>query len=182
MPSTTTVDPLTSTNNVLLSSALKAARARFTERNPKSLESYNEALSYFPGGNTRTLLHSLPYPMTFASGHSCYLTSVDGDTYLDFLAEYTSGIYGHNHPVIKKAIEETLTTGWNYGGINTNEGELAKIVCERFHLDLVRFTNSGTEATMMALSTAINYTGRKKVREFSSTVLSTFQWFDETFL
>lgn len=165
MPSGTTIDPLTSATNVSLGSALVAARTQFTERNPKSLESYNEALSYFPGGNTRTLLHSLPFPMTFASGHSCFLTSIDGDTYLDFLAEYTSGIYGHNHPVIKQAIDDTLANGWNYGGINMKERELAKIVCERFHLDLVRFTNSGTEATMMALSTAINFTGRKKVRD-----------------
>lgn len=166
MPSLTTMDPLLGTiSNSRLAGALKLARDKFTTGNPKSLIAYREACQYFPGGNTRTLLHSLPFPLTFRTAHSCYLTSVDNDTYIDFCSEYTSGLFGHSHPTIKKAIESVLCTGWNYGGLNDRERELARMVCQRFHMDKVRFTNSGTEASMMALATAVNFTGRHRVRQ-----------------
>jgi len=86
---------------------------------------------------------------------------------VDFLGEYTAGIYGHNHPVIKAALQDALEKGWNYGAHNPLEPELARIVTERFPaLELVRFVNSGTEANMMALATALAYTGKKKVLVF----------------
>ncbi|KAI9820779.1 MAG: hypothetical protein M1827_005150 [Pycnora praestabilis] len=149
-----------------IESAVASAQSKYTIRNPQSLRSYNESLYYMPGGNTRTVLHTSPFPLTFSSGHGCKLTSLDGHTYTDFLGEYTAGIYGHDNPVIKKGIEEALSKGWNYGGNNLYEKELAKTVCERFSdgIEMVRFTNSGTEANMMALGAAVNFTGRKNVR------------------
>lgn len=121
-----------------------------------------------PGGNTRTVLHTLPFPLTVAFGEGCKLRTIDGDEYLDFLGEYTAGIYGHNHPVIRKAIEQALDGGWNYGGHNQMEQKLAKIVCKRFpYMEKVRFVNSGTEANMIAIATAVVYTGKKKVLVFN---------------
>ena len=148
--------------------ALAKAHSDYNHRNPSSLQAHQSACRNQPGGNTRTVLHANPFPITFASGNGCTLTSLDRHTYIDFLGEYTAGIYGHNNATIRAAIDEALTTGWSLGGNNMYEKELAKLVCERFTptMELVRFTNSGTEANMMAVATAIAWTGRKKILVF----------------
>lgn len=148
--------------------ALAEAHSTYTHLNPFSLQAHQSARQHLPGGNTRTVLHANPFPITFASGNGCTLTSLDGHTYTDFLGEYTAGIYGHNNATIRAAINEALTRGWSLGGNNIYEKELAKLVCERFTptMELVRFTNSGTEANMMAVATAMAWTGRKKILVF----------------
>ncbi|EXJ55116.1 hypothetical protein A1O7_08041 [Cladophialophora yegresii CBS 114405] len=151
-----------------LNAALEQAHARYTKSHPESLKIHDRACNYLPGGNTRTVLHTTPFPLTISSGQDTHLTTVDGQSYTDFLGEYTAAIYGHNHPVIRSALESAIENGWNYGGHNALEPQLAKIVCERFpSIDLVRFVNSGTEANMMALATALAFTGRKKVLLFN---------------
>ena len=151
-----------------LRAALEQAHAQYTRQNSKSLEIHGEACKYMPGGNTRTVLHTDPFPLTIDHGKEGYLTTIDGHRYSDFLGEYTAGIYGHNHPVIEAAVESALEDGWNYGGHNKMESKLAKMICERFPaMDLVRFVNSGTEANMMALATALAFTGKKKVLLFN---------------
>ena len=106
--------------------------------------------------------------MTFASGNGGTLISLDGHSYIDFLGEYTAGIYGHNNAAIRSAIDEALNKGWSFGGNNIYEKELAKLICQRFQptMELVRFTNSGTEANMMAVALAMVWTGRKKILVF----------------
>jgi glutamate-1-semialdehyde 2,1-aminomutase len=56
------------------------------------------------------------------------LTSLDGDVYVDFLGEYTAGIYGHSNEKIAAAVAEAMLKGWNYGGPNPYERELARKV------------------------------------------------------
>ena len=159
---------ISSPNPNTLPTALSQAHAQYTKTNPKSLATHDQACHYLPGGNTRTVLHTTPFPLTIASGQDTHLTTLDGNTYIDILGEYTAGIYGHSHPVIKSAVEAALQHGWNYGGHNALEPQLAKIVCERFPaIELVRFVNSGTEANMMSLATALAFTGRKKVLLFN---------------
>lgn len=63
-----------------------------------------------------------------ASGKGTELTSVDGDTYVDFLGEYTAGLFGHSNQVIAEAIGEAMTKGWSFGGPNVYEKTLAKKV------------------------------------------------------
>lgn len=134
-------------NKELLENALEDARQLYTKKNVVSKENYEEACLYMPGGNTRTVLHTSPFPFTTVSAQSCYITTADGHEYLDFLGEFTAGIYGHNHPLIRQAVEEALDAGWNYGGKNKQEQELAKLVCTRFpSMEKIRFVNSGTEA------------------------------------
>ena len=161
---------LVSSSNLIQDSkdALAKAQSIYTHLNPSSLQAHQSACQHQPGGNTRTVLHANPFPITFASGHGCTLTSLDGHTYTDFLGEYTAGIYGHNNATIRAAIDEALTRGWSLGGNNRYEKELAKLVCERFAptMELVRFTNSGTEANMMAVATALAWTGRTKILVF----------------
>jgi len=152
--------------NADLDSALAEAREAYVTRNPKSLARYLEATAVMPGGNTRTVLFYAPFPLTFVRGEGAHLEDLDGRSYLDFLGEFTAGIYGHSHPVIRRAVEEALDNGINLGGHNLLEARFARAVTERFGLERVRFTNSGTEANLMALATAVAATGRKKVLVF----------------
>ncbi len=120
-----------------------------------------------PGGNTRTTLFYSPFPLTMAAADGCRLTDVDGHTYVDLLGDYTAGLYGHNNPVIRRAVDAALDAGWNLGAHGTDEARLAAVLCGRFpSLDLVRFTNSGTEANLLALATATTHTGRGTVLVF----------------
>jgi len=153
--------------NINIDAALVEARERFTERNSKSKALYEEACSAMPGGNTRTVLFYAPFPVAIASGAGCRLRDADGHDYIDFLGEYTAGLYGHSHPTIRAAIDRALDGGINLSGHNLVEAKLARVVCDRFpSLDLVRFTNSGTEANLMALATATVATGRRKILVF----------------
>ena len=104
-----------------------------------------------PGGNTRSILHFEPFPLAFERGEDAYLWSLDGDRYVDFLGEFTAGLYGHSQQVILDALRDALDRGLNFGGVNDLEPRLGELICARFpSLDLVRFTNSGTEANLMA--------------------------------
>ena len=138
-----------------MQSALGEARQAYIDRNPKSFARQQEAVLAMPGGNTRTTLHNSPFPLTVVRGEGCRLWDADGHEYIDVLGEYTAGIYGHSHPVIRAAIDRALNHGWNYGGRNANEAKLSKMIADRMpSIDLVRFTNSGTEANVMALAGA----------------------------
>ena len=154
--------PDTQLVNSDLQSALTEARQAYIDRNPKSLARHEEALVAMPGGNTRTTLHNSPFPLTVVKGAGCRLWDADGHEYIDVLGEYTAGIYGHSHPVIRKALDRALDNGWNFAGRNENEGKLAKLVVDRIpSMDLVRFTNSGTEGNVMALAGARVFAQRK---------------------
>ncbi|MCW2596438.1 MAG: aminotransferase class III-fold pyridoxal phosphate-dependent enzyme, partial [Jatrophihabitans sp.] len=146
---------------------LAQAQARFTANNPASQAAHERAVAVMPGGNTRTTLHYSPFPLTMAGGVGSRLTDLDGHTYVDLLGEYTAGLYGHNNPVIRRAIDAALDGGWNLGAHGVTEAKLAGLLCERFpSVELVRFTNSGTEANLLALATACATTGRRKVLVF----------------
>jgi glutamate-1-semialdehyde 2,1-aminomutase len=138
-----------------LQSALVEARQAYIDRNPKSFARHHEACQAMPGGNTRTTLHNAPFPLTVVRGQGCRLWDADGHEYIDVLGEYTAGIYGHSHPTIRAAIDRALDHGWNYAGRNPHEAKLARLIVDRIpSIDLVRFTNSGTEGNVMALAGA----------------------------
>ncbi len=150
--------------NVTLQAALIEARERYVAANPASLAAHVEAAAAMPGGNTRTVLFHSPFPLTMARGQGCRLWDVDGHEYLDLLGEYSAGLYGHSNPTIRAAIDDALDRGWNLGAHGAMEARLARLIVDRFpSIDLVRFTNSGTEANLMAIATAIAATGRRKV-------------------
>jgi glutamate-1-semialdehyde 2,1-aminomutase len=150
-----------------IDAALEHARSRFIARNPASLAAHERAAHVMPGGNTRTTLYYSPFPLAMSGGAGCSMTDVDGHVYVDLLGEYTAGLYGHNNPVIRAAIDAALDGGWNLGSQGIAEAELARLLCDRFpSLELVRFTNSGTESNLLALATARARTGRPKVLVF----------------
>ena len=153
--------------NIDLAAALGEAEEQYRARNPKSLEQHRAACAAMPGGNTRASIHVDPFPLTMAKGEAARLWDLDGHEYADFLSEFTAGIYGHSHPAIRKAIEAALAGGLNFGAHTEIEARFAAAVCARFpSIELVRFTNSGTEANLMAVSAARAITGRPKILVF----------------
>src|SRR6267142_1970694 len=147
--------------------AIQTAVCDYRVRNPRSLERFSAATAVMPGGNTRTVLFYDPFPLSIARGEGCRLWDADGHEYIDFLGEFTAGIYGHSDPDIRAAVLSALDSGIDLSGHNLVEAELARVICDRFlSIDLIRFTNSGTEANLMALAAATAFTGRRKILVF----------------
>ena len=153
--------------NIDIDAALKEAEEHYRARNPQSLALYDKACAALPGGNTRSAIYAEPFPLTMVKGEGAHLWDADGHEYADFLSEFTAGLYGHSHPAIRKAIDAALDGGINFGAHGQAEGKFAAAIRDRFpSIELVRFTNSGTEANLMAVSAALGITGKKKVLVF----------------
>lgn len=147
-----------------LDTALTAARARYVERRPVGARMHAEASQVMPGGNTRTVLYHPPFPLRAARGHAQRIVDVDGIAYVDMLGEYTAGLYGHSQQPILDAVRSALDDGMSLAAHNVYEARLARLLVDRFPaLELVRFTNSGTEANLMAISLARVVTGRPAI-------------------
>jgi glutamate-1-semialdehyde 2,1-aminomutase len=142
------------------------ARSEFAARNPESKRLHDEARRFLPGGHTRTILNHEPFPLTFVRGEAAVLTDADGHEYVDLLGDYTAGLFGHGERRVLGAVHEAMRTLASVGGVHPYEARLARLMCERFGLDRVRFTNSGTEANLFAITTARQFTGRSKVLVF----------------
>ena len=136
--------------------------ARYRERTARSKVRDEEAQAYMPGGETRIATYYAPYPAYMVRGEGCYLVDYDDNRYIDFLNNYTSLIHGHAQPAIVEMAADQLTRGTVFGGPAEHQLELAKLLCGRVPgIDLLRFTNSGTEATMMAMRVARAFTGKE---------------------
>ncbi len=151
-----------------LQHAIGDARSRYVAANPLSHAADEKAERYLPGGNTRSVLHFNPFPLTMVGGEGAELTDLDGHRYVDFVGEYSAALFGHSNEIIKSAIRDALDSGVAMGAPTPYERELASLLCGRYpSLERVRFCNSGTEANLMALSTARVVTGRSKVMVFN---------------
>jgi len=105
-----------------------------------------------------------PYPIYAARGEGCRVWDVDGNEYIDCINNFTSLIHGHAHPSLVEAAKQQLALGSAFGLPTASEIDLAELLAERLpSVDQVRFTNSGTEAVMMALKAARAFTGRPKI-------------------
>ena len=144
-----------------LDTELTQARERYVAQRPIGAAMHAEAREVMPGGNTRTVLYHPPFPMRISRGHAQRVVDVDGHEYVDMLGEYTAGLYGHSQKVILDAVRAALDNGISLAGHNVYEARLAREIVDRFPaLELVRFTNSGTEANLMAIALARVVTGR----------------------
>jgi glutamate-1-semialdehyde 2,1-aminomutase len=151
-----------------LAGCLADAVAAYSAANVRSAAQWAAACRAMPGGNTRSVLFYTPFPLCIARGDGSRLWDVDGHEYIDMLAEFTAGIYGHSNPLIRDAVMAAMENGTNLSGHNRLEAELAQVICDRFpSIDLVRFTNSGTEANLMALALAKAHTGRQRILVFT---------------
>jgi glutamate-1-semialdehyde aminotransferase len=83
-----------------LESAIEDARERYVSANPLSQAADAKAVRYLPGGNTRTVLHYEPFPLTMAAGDGAELIDLDGHRYVDFVGEYSAALFGHSNDII----------------------------------------------------------------------------------
>ncbi len=135
--------------------------SHYRERTPGSLMRHEEALRYLPAGDTRSATWFSPYPTYMVAGEGAWLTDCDGNRYLDMLNNFTSLVHGHAQPEIVEYAADQLTRGTVFGTAAEPQVALAKLLIERVpSFEKVRFTNSGTEATMMMMRAARAYTGR----------------------
>jgi len=143
---------------------LAAEWERFSARYPASGEHNIQASKSLPLGVTSSFQHWDPYPISIASARGAWLKDVDGHDLLDLSMGFGAMLVGHLNPTVvakvTQALEET-------GTLFVTPSPTATVVAERFQrrfgLDLLRFANSGTEATMYAVRTARAVTGRKGI-------------------
>src|SRR5579862_3869127 len=132
--------------------AVAKARARYAAKRPATAALHDRARAVLPGGNTRSVLYHPPFPLRIARAWDAMLEDADGHQYVDLLGEYSAGLYGHSNPVVIEAMIAALREGVSRGAHTRYEVDLAEAVCARYaSIERVRFTNSGTEANLMAL-------------------------------
>lgn len=154
-------------------------RQDYVAHTPASAAAYERAKRSMPGGDTRTVAFHPPYPLTMAGGSGYELTDLDGNVYIDLLNNYTSLIHGHAFRPITEAVTAQLAHGTNYAAAIQAQSELAERLTERVEsVDKVRFTNSGTEATMMAIRGARAFTGRELIVKMEGGYHGTFDDFE----
>jgi glutamate-1-semialdehyde 2,1-aminomutase len=139
----------------------------YLAKTSRSRALHEEATAVMPGGNSRTTTFFDPYPFYVQRGQGAYVWDADGVARLDFNGNYTSLILGHAPPDVVKAAQEAAALGMSFPGPTEQEIRLAEILTRRIpSLQTMRFTNSGTEATMNAVRAARAFTGRPKIAKF----------------
>jgi glutamate-1-semialdehyde 2,1-aminomutase len=149
-----------------LTAAVAEATERYAAKRPRSRALAERAARVLPGGNTRTVLHIDPFAFRVVGADGAVLHDADGFDYVDLLGDYSAGLLGRRDAVAD-VIRGVLERGWSYGATSEPETAFAEAVVDRFpSIEQVRFTNSGTEANVMALVTARHATGRDTVVVF----------------
>lgn len=137
---------------------------------PKSIELFTEAKQLLPGGvdsPVRAFSAVGGQPLFIERGAGPHLYDVDGNRYIDYVLSWGPLIAGHAQPQVVAALQEAATRGTSYGAPSPLENELARQVMRLMpNIEMIRFVNSGTEATMSALRLARAYTGRTKIVKF----------------
>ena len=131
---------------------------------------FTRALELFPGGvnsPVRAFRAVGGKPHFIERGEGAYLFDVDGNRFIDYVLSWGPLILGHAHPVVVAALEKSIRGGTSFGAPSPLEVELAELIQQAMpSMEMMRFVNSGTEATMSALRLARAYTGRNKVIKF----------------
>ena len=137
---------------------------RYAARTAKSKERHEKARRFLPGGETREAVTYKPYPTFMDHGRGCRLYDVDGNEFVDFLGNYTSLVHGHCDPDIDAAVRAQLEKGSVLGSPAPLQADHAEILCGRFpSVNMLRYTNSGTEATMWAIKAARAVSGQDMI-------------------
>src|SRR5712675_780404 len=140
--------------------------AVYEKRTPKSAEAHARALKRIPLGVASNYRHYDPHPIFVKDAGGSKFRDLDGNEYLDHNLCFGALMAGHCHPAVMKAVEKRLSTGTMVGMPHDMEWELAEEICNRFPVEMVRFGNSGTEATMHGIRLARAATGRDKIVKF----------------
>lgn len=136
----------------------------------KSEELFKEAQNYLPGGVNSPVRAYKPYPFFAKEAKGSKIIDVDGNSYIDYCLAYGPLVLGHANEKIIGKVAEQLKIGSAYGVPTENEIKLAKLVIKKVPCaEMVRFVNSGTEATMSAIRLARAATGKKKIIKFEGS-------------
>jgi glutamate-1-semialdehyde 2,1-aminomutase len=141
-------------------------------KNPnQSKKLFEEAQRYLPGGvdsPVRAFKAVGGTPLFIKRGQGSRLYDEDGNEFIDYVGSWGPLILGHAHPRVVKAIKKAVEHGSSFGAPTQLETTLAKLICRAMpSIEMVRFVNSGTEATMSAIRLARAFTGRSKVVKFA---------------
>ena len=140
---------------------------QYKSKTQQSHKLQTNATKYMPGGSTRTTQWMEPYPFYAKNAKDQHITDVDNNSYLDFMINATSLIHGHASSKIINAIKSQSDIGTAYSAPTDGQTKLAKLLTDRTpSMETLRFTNSGTEATMMAIMAARAYTNKQKIAKF----------------
>lgn len=141
--------------------------SRYVLKTPKSKKLYEKAKQVLPSGVSYIIRFFEPYPFYTAKAKGSKLIDVDGNEYIDFWLGHTALILGHSPPTVIEAVKNQIETGTHFGTSHELEIRLAEQVTKMVpSAEMVRFTNSGTEANMYAARLARAYTGRDKILKF----------------
>jgi len=144
--------------------AVTEEERRFRARTPTSARWFAEACRHLPGGDSRSPLFHPPYPVTLTGGIGARVTDVDGNDLLDLTGNHTALVHGYGHPAVLAAVRDQLAAGTCFPGPTPPQVRMAGLLADRFpSVEQVRFTNSGTEAVMLAVRAARAFTGRARI-------------------
>lgn len=142
-------------------------RESYEARTPKSREAHRRLSKVMPGGDSRSTVWFAPYPVVLTGGYGAEVRDLDGNQYLDLLNNYTSTVHGHAHPRIVDAVTHAVNNGSAFPAPHSKQGDLAELLVNRYPaVEHVRFTNSGTEAAILAARLARRATGRREIVMF----------------
>lgn len=134
----------------------------------------NEAQHVMPGGVTANIKAYDPYPIIMEKASGAYLYDVDGNEYIDYLLSYGALMLGHGHPAVKAAIQQQMEEHGTFlfGTPHQLELEMGKKMMELYpSMERIRYTNSGTEATLLSIRLAYAYTGKKKSQSLRGIIM-----------
>ena len=141
--------------------------ANYEKKRPKSKRLYARAKKVLPAGVSYFIRYFEPYPFYVSHAKGSKIYDVDGNTYIDFWMGHYTHILGHNSAPIRRAVEKQLEKGIHLGVCHELEVALAEQVVRMVPCaEMVRFTSSGTEASMYATRLARAYTGKDKIVKF----------------
>jgi glutamate-1-semialdehyde 2,1-aminomutase len=139
---------------------LKQEWELFTKQTGKSAEESRRSFKTLPLGVTSSFQHWDPYPISIVSAKGAYMTDVDGRQLLDLSMGFGAMFAGHLNPTVIEEIQTSLKTGMLFVTPSPTSTDAAQMICNRFKIDQVRFTNSGTESTMYAVRVARSATDK----------------------
>ena len=139
---------------------LKQEWELFTKQTGKSAEESRRSFQSLPLGVTSSFQHWDPYPISIVSAKGAYMTDVDGRQLLDLSMGFGAMFAGHLNPTVIEEIQTSLKTGMLFVTPSPTSTDAAQMICKRFKIDQVRFTNSGTESTMYAVRVARSATDK----------------------
>lgn len=141
----------------------------YSKNNPRSEQAFHNACELIPGGISANVKFFAPFPLFMKEGHGAYLTDLDGHKYVDYVLSYGPLILGHGRKEVLASMQAYLEEHGTllYGTPHEGETVFAKKIREHFPgMEMLRYTNSGTEATLLSIRTACAYTGKYKIAKF----------------